>query len=404
MSIPKTNHNPENLDELPPARRRRAERHLVPDDLDAETKGIDKIAQRTSPSFDFFLFSLLSAAILAAGIMLDTPALLVLGVLTAPTLTPIIGICLGTVTGSFKFFGRRLLATLVASGLVFLVGFLGGLAGRVLRPQVLIYAVSHAQVSWSHLVLLVVGTVFTVLAVARKKGSPVLPSVALAYELFIPLSVAGFGLGNGTPHLWPDGLVVFATHFAIVSLVGSIIFVVLGFRPLTFLGYTLGSVVTILGIILLIGLSGAGAILGGNVALPTPSPTPPTPTATPSPVPPSATPTPSPVPPTATQSPIPTTTPTPSPTSTPSPSPTPIYATINASEETGGAVIRTGPGFDNPRLTSLLNGNAVEIIDTNPTEDEDGYHWIHIRLFTEEQEEGWILESLLLVEPPDADW
>ena len=403
MSIPKTNHNPENLEELPPARRRRAERHLIPDDLDPDTKKVDEVAQRTSPSFDFFLFSLFAAAILAVGILLNTPALLLLGVLAAPPMTPVIGISLGTVTGSLKFFGQRFISSLLASGLVFLVGILGGLAGRALRPQETTYAISHAQVSWSHLIVLFVGTTFTVLSVVNKKHSPLLPSVALAYELFVPLTVAGFGLGRNVQYLWPDGLVVFATHLALVALLGTVIFLFLGFRPLTFLGYTLGSVVSILSIILLIGLSGAGAIFGGNVALPTSTPTPITPTATPTPIPPSSTPTPTPIPPPSTPSPPLTFTPTASTTPSPTPSPTPIYAIINASE-LGGAVIRTGPSFDAPRLTSLLNGNAVEIIDPNPTEDEEGYNWIHVRLFTDEREEGWILESLIVVELPDADW
>ncbi len=291
----------------------------------------------------------------------------------------------------------------MAGGLVFLVGLLGGLAGRILRPIELTYAVSHAQVSWSHLIVLVVGTILSVVAVARQKSSPVLPSVALAYELFIPLAVAGYGLGNKVPYLWPDGLVVFGTHLAIVSLVGTVVFVILGFRPLTFLGYTLGSVVTILGVILLVGLSSAGAIVVENVALPTPSPTPPTPTTTPSPVPPSLTPTETPLPPTGTPSPTLTITPTPSPTNSPTPSPTPIYAIINAPEQSG-AIIRTGPSFEADFLTSLLNGNAVEIIDPNPVEDDKGYSWLHVRLFTEGREEGWVLESLIDISPPDVDW
>lgn len=402
MSIPKTSLNPENIEDLPPARRRRAERHLVPDDLDDESKEVDKVAQRTSPSFDFFLFSLLAAAILVVGIMLDLPAFLILGVLVAPPLTPVIGVCLGTVTGSFKFFGQRLISTLVASGFVFLVGFVGGMAARVLVIENLNFAISHAQVSWSHLSLLIIGTFFTVLAVARQKGSTALYSVALAYELFIPLTVAGFGLGRKIPHLWPDGLVVFATHIAIVFLVGSIVFVVLGFRPLTFLGYTLGSVVAILGIILLIGLGGAGAIFGGNVALPTLTPTPVTPTSTPTPVPPTPTPTATPIPPTLTPTPTATLTPSPSPTNSPTPTPTPIYATINATEGSG-ATIREAPGFESARVTSLLNGSAVEIINPNPVE-KDGYTWIHVRLLNEEGDEGWVLESLLLVVPPDAEW
>ena len=49
-----------------------------------------------------------------------------------------------------------------------------------------------------------------------------LPSAALAYELYVPLALAGFGLGSQVPHLWPDGLVVFALHLAWSALLGAL--------------------------------------------------------------------------------------------------------------------------------------------------------------------------------------
>jgi hypothetical protein len=232
--------------------------------------------------------------------------------------------------------------------------------------------------------------------VTREKISPVLPGVALAYELFIPIAVAGFGLGKGVSHLWPDGLVVFATHIALLSLLGMLVFVILGFRPLTFLGYTFGSVITILGVILLIGVSSAGAIIGGEIALPTSSPTP---TLTSTPVPPTATFTATPVPPTPTRTSTPTLTPSPTLTSTTAPSATPFYAVINASEESGGAYIRSEP--DGEVLTLLSNGNEVEVIDPTPVE-ANGRDWIKVRLI--DGREGWILLNLLAPVSPDPNW
>ncbi len=402
MSLPKTDHTPDETEDLPPARRRRAKRHLIPEDLISEAEGVEKLAHQTSPSFDFFLFSLLSGAILALGVLLDSPAVFVLGALAAPPLTPLIGISLGTVTGSIKFFSHRLISTLIASSFVFLVGILGGYASRVYPEQDLNLSINHAQVSWSHLTLLVVGSIFTTLSLVQKKSSPVLPSVALAYELYIPLSIAGFGLGSGKPYLFPDGLVVFATHLVIVSIIGTFLLFVLGFRPLTFLGYTLGSVVTILGVIALIGLSSAGAIFGGNVALPTPTPTS---TFTLTPLPPTATATSTPLPPTITPTPtVPTPTPTPptTPTSTITLTPTPIYALINASEEAGGARIRSEPRIDANWVDTLMNGNLVEIIDPTTVLDDSGRRWVNVRL--DDGREGWILESLILVATPEPDW
>jgi hypothetical protein len=40
------------------------------------------------------------------------------------------------------------------------------------------------------------------------------PSVAIAYELYLPLAAAGFGLSSRIQNLWPDGLVIFTVYLA----------------------------------------------------------------------------------------------------------------------------------------------------------------------------------------------
>ena len=269
--------------------------------------------------------------------------------------------------------------------------------------QFLIY---NARVSWTHLILLIAGTVFSIISIKRQHQIPILPSIALAYELYVPLAIAGFGFGSGQPHLWPDGLVVFGIHLAVLAITGTIVFVLLGIKPLSFIGYTLGSVVTILGIVLVIGLSSAGAVVGGKIAMPTLVPTA---TQTATPFPPTFTPTKTPLPPTPTPSPtVPTSTATPLPTATSSvtPKPTPFYAEIAVSEEYLGANIWSEPNWKSLHLTSLLNGTVVEIINPSPSYDEDGRNWLNIRFINEdgEEQDGWIIENLLLISTPQPDW
>ncbi len=326
MSLPKSEQTPDDPEQLPPARRRRAHRTLLPQKDSEREEFLDSLGHRVSPSFDFFFFSLIAAVVISLGVMLDSPSLLVLGALLAPLMAPLVGLSLGSVTGSMRFFTRSLVGLLIASGIVFIVGFITGLAAWMLLPQPieLIQPYFHARLNWTSFLALTLGAVLTTLWLVRNRRGSAVASVAISYELFVPLTVAGFGLGAGLDHLWPDGLVVFTIYLAWAALLSAVTLLILGFRPLTIFGYTLGGAMLLLGILVVIGLSGAGVAWGGQVALPTPIPSL-TPTLTQT-LTPSATPTVSltPVPPTQTST----------STVTPSFTPSPTF-TFNAKPNSG---------------------------------------------------------------------
>jgi len=402
MSLPKTEQTPDDPEHLPPARRRRAQRTLLPQKDSEREDFLDSLAHRVSPSFDFFFFSLIGAVVISLGVLFDSPSLLVLGALLAPLMAPLVGLSLGTVTGSMRFFTRSLIGLLIASGIVLIVGFITGMVAWMLLPQPieLIQPYFLARLNWASFLTLTLGAVLTTLWLVRNRRGAAVASVALSYEFFVPLSVAGFGLGAGLDHLWPDGLVVFVIYLAWAGLLSAIALVVLGFRPLTIFGYTLGGAMLLLGILVVIGLSGAGVAFGGKVALPTPIPSlTPTPTQTFTPTM-TASVTPTPVPPT--QTPTSTITPsvTPSPTLTFTPSPTPIFAVVN-SIEGGGAILRAQPGWGSEQITSVLNGTVVQIIDEKPAEVGNAF-WLNVRI--PDGREGWMLETTLLVATPAPEW
>jgi hypothetical protein len=391
MDLQKTEQQPDDPEQLPPARRRRAKRLLAPLDADQRAAFLDEVAHRASPSFDFFLFSMVAGFVLGIGLLLDTPALLLLGSLLAPLMAPVVGIALGTVIGSVRFFLRSLVGLSIGGLLVFGAGFAVGLVTYIWIPPSLNQAHYYAQLSWSNFLVLALGACFTAAAMLDKKYNPALASVALAYELYIPLTIAGFGLSSGIPHLWPDGLVVFAIYLAWSALLGALSLAILGLRPLTLFGYTLGGVVTILVIILLIGLSGAGAALGGQVALPTPVPTA-THTATPT-----ATETSTPVPPTATFTPTLTTTPTTTPTDTPTPSPTPMYALVQTVDGSG-ALLRAEPGGN--AIGSYVDGTLMQVMPG--TIELDGVIWVNV--VAPDENRGWMVQALLATATPAPNW
>jgi hypothetical protein len=389
MNIPKSNPEPDEPDRLPPARRRRVKRLLAPLDDVERAAAVDELAHRASPSFDFFLFSLLAGILFCVGIYLDSPPVLLLAALLAPLMAPIVGMSLGTVIGSGSFFMRSLAGLLVGSLLVFLTGVAAGLLATKLPPASLEQAFNSTRLSWVNLIVLAVGAILTAAFMAQRQERAVLPSTALAYGLYLPLVSAGFGLTSRTPFLWPDGMVVFLIYLSWGAALGVLVLILLGFRPLTLFGYTVGGALALLGIVLAIGMSGAGAAFGAQIALPTFTPTPTytiTPSLTPTltPVPPTLTPTETPVPPTLT--------PTSTLTLTPSPTPTPLYALV-APED--GAVIRDEPG--GTVISSYVQGMLLQVLDPEPVQI-GSQNWILVE--GPDGKQGWILQTLLVTATP----
>jgi len=208
-----------------------------------------------------------------------------------------------------------------------------------------------------------------------------LPSVALAYELYLPLVTAGFGFGIDATRLVYDGLVVFSIHLAFAVILGAVTLAVLGFRPLTLFGYSLGAVIGMLCVIMFIGFGGIGAVYGAKIGLPTPVPTS-TPTITPT-----ATETPTPVPPTPTFTTTSTSTPTRTPTSTPTPTATPVFVVVRS---TDGARIRTEPGGT---TIGFIADNTVVILLPDSQNEFEGVSWVKVLL--PDGKEGWIWQSLI---------
>ena len=380
----------DDLDALPPARRRRARRLLAPMEADERALTVDAIAHRVSPTFDFFLFSALAGVLIALGLWLDSPAVLVLGALAAPLMSPLVGMALGTILGSPRFFGRSFGGFAIGSILVFGFGALAGFISRWMPPEGLSQAHLHTRLSAAAFLVVAVGAILTTARLNHEDNHPQLPSVALAYGLYLPLSAAGFGWLSGQPHLWPDGMVVFALHLTWSILLGTLTFAILRFRPLTMFGYTFGAALALIGVVLMVALGSAGAAVSGQIAIPTFTSTATlTPTLTP-------TLTSTPVPPTATSTSTSTLTPSPTLSPTPSPTSTPYYAAIAPAE---GAVIRETPG--GVIVSSYLQGARMQILDSPPVENEKGI-WLHV--LGPDNKEGWILQSLLTAAEPQPGW
>ncbi len=412
---------PPNMDKTRPTRaqRRRAvrreRRKAMPSGVEERSEYLQALILRAYPSYEFFLFATLSGAILGLGYLLDSQAFLVFGILMAPLMSPLVGVTLATVSGSANYFFKALIALLLGSLLVFTSGALAGFVSRLWLPLTLTQAFLHSRLWWADLVVLALGSILLAASFVRSEKKPFLPSVMLAYELFLPLNATAFGLTSGVGDIFPQGLFVFAAHLAWALLFGSLTLFFLGFRPLKFMNWIFSLLVLLATLATL-----AGLLLPEKNQPPTAAPQP-TSTrvaemtgtrtdvpdadypSTRTPVPATASPQKS----TATNAtlgvsatPSVTKKPTLTPTTTLTAEPTPLYALI-ASSSGGGAFMRREPG--GPVILTLENAELVQAL-TAPLEYE-GIAWVQIKVVRgTESFEGWIIQSVLQTATPSPDW
>ena len=418
-SEPTSQPNPEQAPEFVSARarRRRAQRRAYFPTDEAERAALfTHLARRAFPSYELFVFSLVSGVILGLGYFLDAQALLIFGILVAPLMTSWIGISLATIAGSARFFLQTVAALLISSLIIFLSGALAGFASRAIPPRAFNEAFIHSRLWWPDIVTITIAAIILTISFVRSEERPYLPSALLTYGLFLPLCAAGFGLGSGVGEIWPEGLYVFLVHFGWATFFAILSLFFLRFYPSSAGGLIFTGLILVLLIALVASLTGFGRWAMEMTGLATPMPATatialstltPLPAITSSPQPdnataiigvPSATP---PRTPGATRTSQPTLPPTETSTSTVTAEPTPIIALIHAAEG-GGAFIREKPG--GLVLATLANGATVTIIP-NDLQEVNKVTWVHVfALVNDRRVEGWMIQTVLQTATPVPYW
>ena len=396
---------------------------IFPGATDQQAVFLQELAHRVTPSADLFLLALLSVLVLGAAILLDVPALFVLAALLSPFLGPVLGMGLASISGTPRFFFQSLGGLALACLIYFAGGMGAGWVASILwkdMPVVPSQVFYHAVFSWPDLVVLTAGAVIsTFLLVQNKKQKPLVSSVALAYEILLPVGAAGFGLTSGLPGLFPNALVVFATHLLLAILLAVVLFILQGLRPRDRWGFTTATIGVMGALVVVIGLNNMGPLPVRNRPTPLVVVTLAKPQTTLTPIStrvqstaavslasnatlasyatqavtatyPAAT-----APVLDHSTPTNTLVPSLTPTLTSTPAPTPVYAKISAGEGTG-AFVRESPDYTSKVVKTLLNESLVEILPD--VTNKNGQVWIRVRL--PDGTEGWIVRYLVITTTP----
>jgi uncharacterized hydrophobic protein (TIGR00271 family) len=188
-----------------------------------------RVRRSSRPDVDYFIMIGLSAIIASYGLLQDSSAVIIGGMLVAPLFTPILATSLAIVRGDIQLLRLAIESTLkgivLAIGVAILITVLSPLKGvgneiaaRV-TPNLFDLAVALASGAAG------------AYAIARKDVAAALPGVAIAAALVPPLSVLGIGLALGNAQVAGGGGLLFLTNLVAIVLAGAVTLLLLGFRP-----------------------------------------------------------------------------------------------------------------------------------------------------------------------------
>ncbi len=387
--------NPDESLPVETGHRKRRKRSLLSDYTGDQAAILETLKHIFYPSIDFWIYSFLSGLVIGLAVLTNSLPLFILAAVLAPFFAPSLGLAFAAISGSLSNFFQVLGGIIIGLLLVIISSALVGWISPALDSHNFEISREIIQFSWVGLAVVFFGAILTTLLILRSQNNKALAfSVILAYSIYLPLGISGFGLSENSSGLWPQGFYLSLLHLTWTIIIGIFTFGASGFRPKNLTSFFLGAVLLV---------AGAAGLLSYNMA-PSGSETSqeikvsPTrliqteahegtatmvqnkPTSVPS----------------ATR------TATASMTTTPfvttpivTAQPTSVFAIIKA--EGNGAIVRLEPDLNAPSaLTPLMDGTEVKVL---PDSVEKGnITWIRIR--TIDGKEGWILKDLLATVTP----
>lgn len=186
--------------------------------------------QDSAADIDFYILILLASAIAYFGLLQNSGAVIIGGMLVAPLMSPMMAMAHSIAQGNLMMFRRatgstmRGLLTAIGASMLFtiLLPNLGTATHEIL---------SRTEPNMLDMLVALVSGAAAAYALSRKEVAAALPGVAIAAALVPPLCVVGYGLGSGQFEIAGGSMLLFTTNLASIIFAGAITFITLGFRP-----------------------------------------------------------------------------------------------------------------------------------------------------------------------------
>ncbi len=190
-------------------------------------KVFNELSENSAPGFGFFLMLILSAVIVTFGLLMESSAIIIGGMLIAPILWPTLSLAMGIKVSDLKLIENSAKIVLKASLLMIVISALISLVflERQINPEI----VSRTTHFLSYFFVAFVSGIAASYAFSSPRFSIVLPGVAISVALIPPLSVMGISISFLNWDIFVNSMGVFFLNLLGIIFGSLIIFSILEF-------------------------------------------------------------------------------------------------------------------------------------------------------------------------------
>jgi len=177
-------------------------------------------------SVSYVILLAISTVICTLGLLLDSPAIVIGGMIISPLMWPLMKISAGISLARQRYITQSLLLLLISVIISLASSFLITLISplKVVSPEIL----ARTQPTLLDIVIALSAGTVAALAIVQKKTSSSLAGVAIATSLMPPLCVGGIGLALINPKIASGGLLLFVANVVSIIFVSIFVFRIVG--------------------------------------------------------------------------------------------------------------------------------------------------------------------------------
>lgn len=190
-----------------------------------KTKAVKSIVTESDPTYSYFLLLALSAGISSLGIIQNSEAVIIGGMLIGPFLAPLMALSLGFVTLSPKAIIRAFLSTLGSIALIVVVSMT---LGYMIEAQIPInHIILRGDFSYVYLlVAFLSGAAASYLWIKPKKSANS-AGVAISVSLIPPLCITGLTLSSDQYNIALESTTIFVANVIGILISSMVVFLLM---------------------------------------------------------------------------------------------------------------------------------------------------------------------------------
>ncbi len=189
---------------------------------------VNQLFNESCLDFDFFLMLILSASIIAIGLLINSVAVIIGGMLITPILSPMLIFAMGIVVGDAKLMKRSLLIVLWSILLVVFISFTMALLAT--DKEITSELLSRAHPSLAYFLIAMLSGLAVSYALVVPSTSEVLPGVSISVALMPPLATVGIALAFFNWNMAVGALSLFFLNLIGIIFASIIVFSLMNFH------------------------------------------------------------------------------------------------------------------------------------------------------------------------------